>query len=253
LGEASESEANGAVVRNAYEKFAKMVIDNEATIITFNYDLLIEKLLEGTFKWRRYDGYGAHIPLAHKAMPTSPHTFLYPSINEDTDTKWSPVTLLKLHGSINWGRAIIADDKSDLIFQIPISGGASMADFAVRTEFGPPFTQYFEPVIVPPVLDKSSWLRNPTFKVLWNMAMEAVEAAEQITFVGYSLRATDFMAEFLFRQAVNMRSVERRIIVIDPKASELEGRFRDVFGSTPAPALEMTFTDCDFVSYASSL
>src|SRR6266550_3178233 len=105
LGDASESEADGAVVRSAYEKFAKLVIDNEATIITFNYDLLIEKLLEGTFKWRRYDGYGAHIPLAHKAMPTSPHTFLHQSINEDTDTKWSPVTSLKLHGSINWGRA----------------------------------------------------------------------------------------------------------------------------------------------------
>jgi hypothetical protein len=240
-------------VKQVYEKFAELLIESEATVITFNYDLLIEKLLEGTFKWRRYDGYGAHIPLAHKAMPTSPHTFLYQSINENIDTKWSPVTLLKLHGSINWGRPIIAEDKSDLIYQIPISGGVSIADFAVQTEFGSPFTQYFEPVIVPPVLDKSSWFRNPTFKVLWNMAMEAVEAAEQIIFVGYSLRATDFMAEFMFRQAVNMRSVERTIIVVDPKASELEGRFRDVFGSTPAPALEMSFKDCDFASYASSL
>ncbi len=83
--------------------------------------------------------------------------------------------------------------------------------------------------------------------------MEALEDAEQINFVGYSLRGTDFMAEFMFRQAINMRSIERTITVVDPKANELKARFRDVFGSTPASALEMSFKDCDFVSYASSL
>jgi hypothetical protein len=53
LGDASESEAEMDSVKQVYEKFAELLIESEATVITFNYDLLIEKLLEGTFKWRR--------------------------------------------------------------------------------------------------------------------------------------------------------------------------------------------------------
>jgi hypothetical protein len=211
--------------------------------------LLIEKLLEGTFKWRRYDGYGAHIPVAHEAMPTAPHTFLYQKIGEDLDTKWSTVTVLKPHGSINWGTPIISANNTETIYQSPISGNNSMDDFALQTEFGSPFIEYFKPVIVPPVLDKSSWLKHPTFKVIWNMALKALEDAEQITFIGYSLRETDFLAEFLFRQGITRGLSERKITIVDPNASELLVRFRDVF-SLPGVIVDFDPQNLDFVSYA---
>jgi hypothetical protein len=206
-------------------------------------------MLEGTFKWRRYDGYGAHIPVAVEAMPTSPHTVLYQKIGEDMDMKWSKVTVLKPHGSINWGTPIISAGNRETIYQLPISGGNSMDDFAFQTEFGSPFTEYFKPVIVPPVLDKSSWLKHPTLKVIWNMAMEALEEAERITFIGYSLRETDFLTEFLFRQGVTCGSTERKITMVDPQASELLPRFRDVF-SLPGVIVDFNPHNCDFVTYA---
>lgn len=251
LSEASRSSSESDQIAATYRQFTARLASTEATIITFNYDLLIERLLEKTSNWQRYYGYGAHIPNAYAAMPTSPHTFESQRWKAEPDVNQSLVTVLKLHGSINWGTPIIAESQSSAIYQLPTSEGVSIADVAVRTELGSPFTQYFKPVIVPPVLDKSMWLRHPTFRVLWNMAMEAIEAAETIIFIGYSLPVTDYMAEFMFRQGINLHSTETKIVVVDPNASELQERYLDVFGS--APILDISFRDCDFVSYADEM
>jgi len=249
LAQGSDSTAETEIVSNTYERFARLLVETEVTIISFNYDLLIEKLLEGTFKWQRYDGYGAHIPVAFDAMPTSPHTFLYQKLGEDRDMKWPKVTVLKPHGSINWGTPIISANNAETIYQSPISGNNSMDDFALQTEFGSPFIEYFKPVIVPPVLDKSSWFKHPTFKVIWNMALKALEDAEEITFIGYSLRETDFLSEFLFRQGITHGSSERKITIVDPNASQLLPRFRDVF-SLPGVIVDFHPQNRDFVTFA---
>jgi hypothetical protein len=249
LAQASDSPAESKIIGDTYERFARFLVESEVTIISFNYDLLVEKMLEGTFKWRRYDGYGAHIPVAVEAMPTSPHTVLHQKLGEDKDMKWSKVTVLKPHGSINWGTPIISANNTETIYQSHIRGDSSMDDFALETEFGSPFIEYFKPVIVPPVLDKSSWLKHPTFKVIWNMALKALEDAKQITFIGYSLRETDFLAEFLFRQGITHGSPERKITIVDPNASELLPRFRDVF-SLPGIIVDFDPQNLDFVTYA---
>jgi hypothetical protein len=245
LSDASQSEAQSEEVRKTYDRFAVHLSSTETTVITFNYDLLIDNLLMQTGNWHRYDGYGVNIPLVDDAMPTPRHAFIRQPTPEMT---LSNVTLLKLHGSINWGAPTIFQDNRDAIYQLPVGKGVSMDDFVVQTDLGSPFTLYFKPVIIPPILDKTFWLRNPTFKVLWNMAMEAIDDAETITFIGYSLPVTDFMAEFMFRQAINLRSAERKILVVDPNASALRQRYLDIFGS--APILGISFKDCDFVSYA---
>jgi hypothetical protein len=251
LSVASQSGADSHATGDTYERFASHLIETESTVITFNYDLLIDNLLMHTNQWHPYDGYGVDIPLVYKAMPTSPHTYLHQSLGSGLDMHWPKATLLKLHGSINWGWPTIFEDKGEAIYQLPANEGVSIAKFAVKTEFGSPFTLYFKPVIIPPILDKSFWLRNTTFRVLWNMAMEAIDDASTITFIGYSLPVTDFMAEFMFRQGINLHSTETKIVVVDPNASELRNRYVNVFGS--APILEVSFRDCDFVSYANEM
>lgn len=248
LSMASQSKADSVSTTDTYTRFALSLVDSETTIITFNYDLLIDTLLMETNKWHRYDGYGVEIPLVDDAMPT-PRTH-FPRQPTRLIT-YSKATLLKLHGSINWGSPTIFQDKSDAVYQLPVNGGVSIGDFAVQTDVGSPFTMYFKPVLIPPILDKSFWLRNPTFRVLWNMAMEAIDDANTITFIGYSLPVTDFMAEFMFRQGISMHSTETKIVVVDPNASELRKRYLDVFGS--ASILDIKFKDCDFVSYANEM
>jgi hypothetical protein len=48
LSEASKSEAQSKDIEETYEKFAIHLNDTESTVITFNYDLLIERLLGQT-------------------------------------------------------------------------------------------------------------------------------------------------------------------------------------------------------------
>lgn len=61
--------------------------------------------------------------------------------------------------------------------------------------------------------------------------MEAIDSADRITFIGYSLPTTDFMAEFMFRQGINMHSAERKIVVVATKVETLKARYKDVFAS----------------------
>ena len=248
LSDASKSEAESKDIKEIYERFAVHLSSIETTVITFNYDLLIDNLLMKTEDWHRYDGYGVNVPLVDDAMPTPRHAFMRQPTPE---MKLSKVTLLKLHGSINWGSPTILEGKSDAVYQLPVGEGVSMDDFAVQTDLGSPFTMYFKPVIIPPILDKTFWLGNPTFRVLWNMAMEAIDDADTVTFIGYSLPVTDFMAEFMFRQGLNLHSTETKIVVVDPNASGLRKRYLDVFGD--ARILGILFKDCDFVSYANEV
>ena len=98
------------------------------------------------------------------------------------------------------------------------------------------------PVIVPPVLDKSGWLKNRAIGSLWTKAAEAVRRCEEITIIGYSLPATDFLSEFLLRESVR-NSSEKQITVVSPHANQLvEARFKGVFGNA-VNAIESSFID----------
>jgi hypothetical protein len=41
-----------------YSKFIEHLIQTDAVVLTFNYDLLLEELLSATNRWQMYDGYG---------------------------------------------------------------------------------------------------------------------------------------------------------------------------------------------------
>ena len=198
-------------------------------MITFNYDLLLERLLEEEHRndWHMVDGYGIDIPLTDEAFPTARRVS---KRSREVPAGWrSKVLLLKLHGSINWGVPTIAVDKGNVIYRRPSGGGYSMLHRQVRAPGDVPLTLLFEPVIVPPIVDKSGWLKNQTFRYLWNMANQAIQEAKEITFIGYSLPPTDFMTEFMFRQA-RMGHSQKQVTVISPEATELRLRYEDIFG-----------------------
>ena len=91
-------------------------------------------------------------------------------------------------------------DKGDLIYRLPEHVKSLAIDyFQLPAPDGLPLIMLFRPVIVPPVMDKSSWLQNRTFRSIWNMALRSLQEAGEITFVGFSLPPTDFMADALFQ------------------------------------------------------
>jgi hypothetical protein len=61
------------------------------------------------------------------------------------------------------------------------------------------------------------------------MANQAIQEADEIVFIGYSFPPTDFMAEFMFRQA-RMGHSQKQVTLISPEATQLKPRFGDIFG-----------------------
>jgi hypothetical protein len=216
-----------------YSRFIEHLTQTNARVLTFNYDLLLEELLSATNQWQMYDGYGVYLPLIQNALPT-------PSFGaadtHDYKVRPSPsnVTLLKLHGSINWGipinQAAHHMDRGDLIYRLPEHGKSLSIDyFQLPAPDGLPLMMIFRPVIVPPVMDKSSWLQNQTFRSIWNMALRSVQDASEITFIGFSLPPTDFMADALFRQG-RLGNAKDKISVVAPDASAMKLRYQQLFG-----------------------
>lgn len=222
-----------------YENFAEHLVSSRSSVITFNYDLLLDSLLYRTGKWIGYDGYGADIPSAYQALPRparrSPSDYVPPDENR------SRMYLLKLHGSINWGVPTLHPESDSALYQDPhgcyhqgFFRGERVGPSPLNgSTFGPrelSLSMRFEPFLVPPILDKTSLLKNRTLRVLWNIARESISKADELVFIGYSLPTTDFAAEFLFRQAVKT-SKQKKVSVVAPNATgELMVRYTNLFG-----------------------
>jgi hypothetical protein len=224
-----------------YGKFVEHLVSSRSSVITFNYDLLLDSLLYQTGKWIGYDGYGADIPSAYQALPRparrSPSDYVPPDANR------SHMYLLKLHGSINWGVPTLELESDSRLYQDPhgcyhqgFFRGERLGPSPLSgSTFGPrelSLSMRFEPFLVPPILDKTSLLKNRTLRILWNIARESISNADELIFIGYSLPTTDFASEFLFRQAVKT-SKPKKVTAIAPNATgELIERYKSLFGET---------------------
>ncbi|MCH7642954.1 MAG: hypothetical protein IIC30_06720 [Chloroflexi bacterium] len=85
-----------------------------------------------------------------------------------------------------------------------------------------------DPFIVPPSLDKSSHLLHTTLRLTWRLAAEAVQAADAVVVLGYSLPATDLVMKSFLK--VNAPTAKVPLIVVDPSdttAKNFECALRD--------------------------
>src|SRR5580698_1017704 len=80
---------------NAYDSFARRKAGPDSGIITFNYDIALERALAKAAKWDVGNGYG--------------FSFLH-------NRPASEVTVYKLHGSVNWFKEPINDVPPPVIF-----------------------------------------------------------------------------------------------------------------------------------------
>jgi hypothetical protein len=187
-----------------YKAFADRIQHGD-DIITFNYDVSLENALIETHKFGVKNGYGT-------------------GFVADWDEADSDVRVLKLHGSINWmgetfagirpgsfaaftnslgGRPFV--DNRDALFpryptqvldsRIPIGGDAGTS----RTLILPTYHKKYS--VATSVGDE--W--SPFFESLWFQASEAVEQADCIVIVGYSMPEADHRARTLLLWGANKR------------------------------------------------
>lgn len=150
----------------------KNLVKPEDTLMSFNWDLVLEHLIYGTKLCGSSYGFGHHDP----TLPL----------------------LVKPHGSLNWfdpgsGTKI----KEEKRFELTPKSGSS---FVVFKRFRAPSSKVgrtYMPMIVPPIFNKT--FHHEIFRESWQTCVARISVARKVVFLGYSLPEADLHGRFILR------------------------------------------------------
>ena len=179
--------------------FLQQVLGPGSTIITFNYDPLLEYALGYLssigISWAPSSGYGLRFEDEFSAGEIK----VIPVESE------SNVQLFKLHGSMNW--LVLADEWPHsprwLLRLTPqnLGGPGHLCQRETRTGV------VLRPLFVPPKAAKDYEIVGLTD--LWEKAGRALEGATSLTVIGYRFPETDVAARDLIRKADHLKESDR--------------------------------------------
>ena len=165
-------------------------------VITFNWDVLVERCLAEAGRWTPADGYGIEVQLLrnNQPLPGVPTT--------------SEIAVLKLHGSLGWHQralfppGLVFDGPgvfADLGFPVDnhpvhvLNADPNMTLSDYRDRYAEHYMQ--EPLFFYPSYFKR--LVMPEFQSIWTEAARALQEADDIDVWGYSLPDADSAARAL--------------------------------------------------------
>jgi hypothetical protein len=200
----------------------------EVSILTFNYDLVMEMALTSARL-----GYAYGLP----SEPPRPHHRILP--------------LLKLHGSVNWnwcGQCKVVYDAGT--FQHSYSEFSGRFVGAVEAPAAHAACKHVPestPVIVPPSWDKSRY--QGSLRHVWEKAAAALGVADEIFVIGYSLPEADSFFRYLFALGTQSRTRVHRMLVVNPDQA-VRPKFERFIGQGLRPQLK--FLDNGYFQHAVS-
>ncbi|MGB2963957.1 MAG: hypothetical protein WBB69_08225 [Anaerolineales bacterium] len=209
--------------------------DYKNRIITFNYDLIIDRPLidRGLSKRKIYFD-----RIVRKQSD---------GIKRSSSEKFMHPLMLKLHGSTNWR---CTRDYFEQIIGATVDPKIRIPIWSNDTNCPSP-EEDESPLIIPPVPNKPI-TRSSLFKMLWTTALEYLFEAKRIVIVGYSCPDTDVLGQALFTQFSN-RSVED-IIICDPNSSIFSKYYELMKGRVKANVRWRYYHSFyDFIDYELSL
>ena len=193
----AEIQQGSASSSSAYRAFAQDVVVPGDCIVTFNYDVLLDRELKKARKFEVGDGYGFRI----ESLPFG-----------------SATRILKLHGSTNW-LALLFGGRSSGAFQIepgntlgprPVISKNDLSFLGYPDAVDPAFAKGGAaiPVMIFPARSKNFYFSANTgaeyvhfWDDLWGQASSALQAASRVVICGYSLNPVDQRASKLLQSA----------------------------------------------------
>lgn len=159
--------------------------------------------------------------------------------------------LLKLHGSLNWGRKKV--DRSIVPYSIANyvnkyvlsnyfpSDGSPEVSTDISLHMAKELREIMqdvenEPVIVPPTWSKGEHHRE--IAKVWARAARELEGATHIFILGYSLPETDQFFRLLFALGTQGRSILSKVVVFDPDRDRVKRRFNEMLGGAALDRFE---------------
>lgn len=210
-----------------------------ATVVTFNYDTLVEAAAARAFDCRLQQTL-SNYSVTGGVPPVTLHAGMFGPI--DTPT----FRILKLHGSVDtyW---VPGDASGATVTRIsdamwtPDSGMAAIGSMLERSAPGR------VPFIVPPASAKSALFSNPITRQLWRTAAQRLSASTRIAVIGYSAPLTDLVATAMVADAQHAAGAQIDIVNPDPGtvAKHLEA------AGVPKTALRAAASSC--VQYVDDL
>ncbi len=209
-------------------RFAKQ-LEDDTTVISFNWDILLEEALASQRGWHWETGYG----LRFKDV-----------VNKGDEAGWNntskeeSILVLKPHGSVNWFRdsSDSAPGAIDLI--VPESDPFLRAGNPPQT-----MLQYYEQIkdrfertcISPP---GSGQFVHPE---VVRLMKERLAQARQIIAIGFSLNEQDQHILTELKGRVYQKDLE--VTLVDPRADELEQVYKKAFGDCRVRKQRKTFRE----------
>jgi hypothetical protein len=195
------------------------------SVITLNYDLVMDVLLSESLLGGMYDLLGYDPRGSARAITDGVPTFY----SRDGKTGF----YLKLHGSIDWLYCLNPNCGHHQIFW---PNRLDDKDERVHSEPGTPCTLCGMPlvsVIVPPTMHKT-FEKFPKLGFLWSLAYRELNLADKIVIFGVSFAPSDYYLRWLFKKAITDRKnkLPPALINIDKK-SKARGEIKKITGIAP--------------------
>lgn len=193
------------------------------TIITFNYDLLVEEALTNLGIPCVYGGLHGGFLANFSSTRYYPDEPEFPGVSDPLPEHH--IRVIKLHGSINWMLNPEFDPQCD-------SGAAQyrvivLDDYQSAWEYQQAYeTQRnskdgFPPALLlaPPIWSKDLRDLNAPLSNVWNAAVRAIETATRIIVIGYSMPQTDPYFKYLLAAGLSENISLRKLFFINPLLS----------------------------------
>ena len=204
--------------------------NNRCTVITLNYDTLIERVA-GSINWKgrsRAIHTGQLYPVHFTRAGQRGATFA--GIGQIKTFK-----LFKLHGSTNWFYSGRSNFFGEELYYVPCIGGLD-GTFDAAEGRDPEEIDWANisdkiALIIPPTLDKSAFFQHESLRSMWFQASQAIKDASKIICMGYSLPISDLtMAQFL-KSSAPAKQIPFELVDVSPKREHfgnvISGKFYD--------------------------
>lgn len=214
-------------------------LSSDDTIISFNYDVLIDTALRknGAGKWSAK--YGYHLPRRSRELRqvTTKGNWDYWSPDAPASRK-DCLALLKLHGSIHWQ---ISEQRKSIGGRDSLLVSVKLKERLHYQNGVPDFT------IIPPEWNKD-FAESYVFGQLWTEAYSRLRGAKSLVVIGFSFALTDMYATSLFKLGLNKLD---ELVIVNPD-HDARKRTRDVLKNAIAETTRV-LQYSEFGEYADTL
>jgi hypothetical protein len=241
-----------ASMSHTMRNLGRVILHENPTIITFNYDCMMEHVLESAYgvrlsvprefiqrgpleetelpdeiltyshsNWNKPLGYGFkfdEIQLQQAGVSKFAKGSRFYSLSQN---QLYPNLLLKLHGSLNWFQYLPIRSFPTLPGETEPELGEKESEIILKDgtwwfNRPPDHNGWFvAPLIITPVLYKDEYYDRKPFGEIWELAKRALSKCAKLVVIGYSFSPTDFSTKHLLIESLASNDL-KELVVVNP-------------------------------------